>query len=80
MVKHAGVSEASVVVAQENADVRIDVIDHGCGFDPSGVEPGFGLDSVRERVDLLNGSLEVASQPGGGTRSTLRLAIPADDA
>ncbi len=79
VVKHAGIKEATIVVAQEDTDVRIDVIDHGRGFDPSEASHGYGLDSVRERVDLLSGSLDVASQPGGGTRSTLRLALPADD-
>ncbi|OZC03324.1 chemotaxis protein CheB [Rubricoccus marinus] len=75
VVKHAGVGEATVVVAQEDDSIRIDVIDHGQGFDPSETPFGFGLDSVQERVDLLSGSLDVASQPGGGTRSTLRLGL-----
>ena len=43
------------------------------GFDPEMVTKGFGLLSVSERVDLLGGTLEIASQEGSGTRTTLRL-------
>jgi two-component system chemotaxis sensor kinase CheA len=36
---------------------------------------GVGMDVVRQRVDSLRGSIEVASKPGEGTRVTLRLPL-----
>ena len=51
--------------------------DDGVGFDPAELRGhtnqagGFGLFSVRERLDLLGGKLEVESEPGKGSRFTL---------
>jgi signal transduction histidine kinase len=45
------------------------VQDDGCGFDPSrqSERPSLGLASMRERVQLLGGELEIESAPGHGT-------------
>ena len=75
VVKHAGVDSASVIVAQDGGGLRIEVVDHGRGFVPALADEGYGLVSVRERVELLDGTFEVASQVGSGTRTTLRLPL-----
>ena len=58
-------------------DGRIDVIVHddGGGFDPRAASPGFGLIGMRERLALVQGSLDLESTPGAGTR--LHASIPA---
>ncbi len=73
VVKHAGVNQACVDVKTLDHQVEITVIDEGQGFDlqtlsverPAG---GWGLYSVRERLNLFGGSLNVESAPGAGTR------------
>ncbi|HEX8384646.1 MAG TPA: ATP-binding protein, partial [Rubricoccaceae bacterium] len=53
--------------------------DDGAGFDVGAVSAcpgGFGLASVRERLELVGGRFEVDSAPGAGTRVTL--AVPLD--
>ncbi len=74
-IKHgaAGTIEISVVENAGAIDVR--VTDDGSGFDPQGVEAGFGLIGMRERVALVDGTLDVTSQPGGG--ATVHAVIPA---
>ena len=51
--------------------VRFSVQDDGCGFDPTcrpRQEDGhFGLDGVQERLNRLNGKLDIESSPGKGT-------------
>lgn len=51
--------------------VRFSVQDNGCGFDPTCrpcQEDGhFGLDGVQERLNRLNGKLDIESSPGRGT-------------
>ena len=80
VVKHAGVKEASVCVRRKENAVVIEVKDHGKGFIPDGLElprsngGGFGLFSIRERLSLLGGRLEIHSKPGGGTFA--RVVIP----
>ncbi|MEO3794298.1 sensor histidine kinase [Nonomuraea sp. B10E15] len=52
------------------------VIDNGCGFDPDGQPPkgSLGLSSIRERTQLLGGTVTIASKPGRGAR--VDLAVP----
>ena len=44
------------------------VSDDGCGFDTEAEREGFGLDGMRERVELVGGELQIESKPGSGTR------------
>jgi DNA-binding NarL/FixJ family response regulator len=55
----------------------VEVYDDGRGFDP-GAEPAAaraGIAGMRERAALLGGDLDVTSQPGGGTRVRVEVAL-----
>jgi PAS domain S-box-containing protein len=77
VVKHAETNRARVVAELTDGHVRLVVEDEGAGFDPDRLAEagptGMGLPSVRERVELVGGRLDVASTPGRGTRVTLTL-------
>ena len=69
--QHAAASRVVVSLAYEPAELLIDVVDDGVGFDPEAVAPptdtgGFGLRALRERVAELGGRLSVESAPGEG--------------
>ncbi|MDQ6674065.1 MAG: ATP-binding protein [Chloroflexota bacterium] len=74
MRKHAGATRVHVAVRREETSVRLEVQDWGSGFDSLEAHRAgtsgehFGLASMRERVGLLGGTLELRSKPGGGTR------------
>jgi PAS domain S-box-containing protein len=78
-VKHAKVPSAVVNVRPiGEAKVQITVSDAGPGFEPerawrAGSEngAGFGLFSIRERLDMVGGTMEIDSAPGRGTRVAL---------
>ena len=73
VAKHARVREARVRLAREDACVTAAIEDSGVGFHDH--EPwGFGLVSMQQSLDHLDGSLEVRSIPGEGT--WLLLALP----
>ncbi len=80
VVKHAGTKRVRVMAERTDHYVRVVVEDEGAGFDPATLEKaenvGLGLPSVRERVGLVGGSLEVVSAPGRGARITI--AVPVD--
>jgi signal transduction histidine kinase len=59
--KHGGARRAQVEVVEDDATVRIIVRDDGSGFDPAAHTDGFGLLGMRERVELLRGTLDVTS-------------------
>ncbi|HVT00469.1 MAG TPA: GAF domain-containing sensor histidine kinase [Solirubrobacterales bacterium] len=66
VVKHSGAEHAWVKVGVEERRVRLQVRDDGSGFDPA-LGPGRGLLGMRERVEMLGGTIEIDSRPGGGT-------------
>lgn len=70
VVKHARTTDARVRLRTVGPYVGLTVSDVGRGFDPRGMtaSSGFGLLSIRERVELLGGRLKVRSVPGDGCR------------
>ena len=77
VVKHADASHVSVVLARKNAGVTVVIEDDGKGFDPGPASElgGIGLLGMRERVELLDGTLAVESSPGAGTTLVLELPV-----
>jgi signal transduction histidine kinase len=67
-LKHAQATEVTVQVWLSASQVRLEIADDGCGFDPHQVSGGYGLGDMRERADRLGGQLEISSAPGVGTR------------
>jgi signal transduction histidine kinase/CheY-like chemotaxis protein len=77
-VKHGQVLSATVSVRRIRGNrLQVSVSDEGCGFNPAEVRPavaigeGFGLFSIRERIALFGGSMEISSAPGEGARVVL---------
>jgi signal transduction histidine kinase len=80
--KHSHAANVNVSLSHEDSRVRICVGDDGVGFDANsvfkdadvGVKTGFGLLGLRERVALLEGTLNIRSAPGCGT--AVEIIIP----
>ncbi len=79
VVKHAQVKEVRVHVRQYGRCICLSVSDHGRGFDPQelGETAGFGLLSIRERVELLKGRMKIKSAQGQGSRFSI--IVPAGE-
>jgi PAS domain S-box-containing protein len=81
VVKHAQAKKVSVHLKGSNDHMRIVVEDDGVGFDFESVcqtgtrDSGFGLFSIQERMDDLGGSMEIASEPGKGCKTTLIISV-----
>jgi len=67
VVKHAEVREAGLYVRMRKNRITMTVEDEGIGFNPGQYE-GFGLSSIRERLSLMGGDMEIDSAPGRGSR------------
>jgi signal transduction histidine kinase len=74
VVKHAGARRVEVRVVDVEDTVEVHLRDDGRGFEADGPSSGFGLIGMRERVALVQGTLDIESAPGEGT--TLRARIP----
>jgi len=76
VVKHARVNEARMRVRQCGRCICLSVSDRGRGFDPQELREtaGFGLLSIRERIELLGGRMRIKSAKGKG--STFFIVVP----
>ena len=72
-VKHAKATVVDVRVSSRDGEFEIDVRDDGVG----GADPdrGSGIVGLGDRIDVLGGTLAVASAPGEGTRLRVRLPV-----
>jgi signal transduction histidine kinase len=73
--KHGEAKRAIVEVHEDDAYIRLHVRDDGKGFDTSAHTDGFGLLGMQERVQLLDGNLEIESSPDQGTTIKARFPI-----
>jgi signal transduction histidine kinase len=70
VTEHAQAQNVHVVLKQDRDQLQLIICDDGCGFDP-GLPVGdyqFGLLGMRERAEMIGGSLSVDSQAGKGTQ------------
>jgi signal transduction histidine kinase len=76
--RHAKASIVQLSLALSGGGLRLTVSDNGCGFKPSPQtrQPSLGHASIRERIRLLGGTLDIHSTPGGGTRIVAWVPIP----
>jgi signal transduction histidine kinase len=74
--RHGGGCNQRVAVTGSAGRLTVEVADDGRGFDPGALKPDghFGLDWMRERVELLGGSFEVHSAVGRG--AMVRVSLP----
>jgi signal transduction histidine kinase len=75
MVRHAGATRGRIEVLREGNRVVIEAQDNGKGIDPAQPGKGIGLRTIRDRVTLLQGTLEIDSAPGAGTMITVTLPV-----
>lgn len=74
-VKHARATQIDLSLRVENNQAILQIHDNGIGFDPQQLFPGhLGLQSMRERVQQLQGDLTITSAPNAGT--TIRVNVP----
>lgn len=74
--RHAGATRIAVELeTRAPRTLVVRVRDDGCGFDTSVDVAGYGLRSVRERVDLLDGELAIATSAGTGTEIAATLPL-----
>jgi signal transduction histidine kinase len=85
VIKHAGATAARVSIRSYDGGVRLTVADDGHGIVTSapergpavknGAHTGFGLFSMRTRLEEIGGKVEISSVPDSGTRVTLLVPI-----
>jgi signal transduction histidine kinase len=74
VARHSKAQNVTVELAEQGDKIALIIEDNGVGFDMGRVEKGVGLDSMRERLEAIEGQLEISSQKSRGTRIVATLA------
>jgi len=84
--KHANATNVSINLEFLENELNLNILDDGNGFDTEelnikkeDINSGFGLYSMRERVELLKGKFEVDSTIGKGTRLSITVPLIPDE-
>ena len=78
VTRHSGAGEAWVRLRFLPKSLMVEVEDHGKGFEARAAKKGIGLVAMRERAELLGGSIEFVptAQVGNGSGTLVRLNVP----
>ncbi len=79
--KHAEAENISIDLAITRENIILEIADDGRGFDmetlktkkPDRLKGGYGLEGIRERVEVVRGNMSIHSAPGKGTRLILSM-------
>jgi signal transduction histidine kinase len=75
VARHSGAQRAWVRLRAEGQVLQLEVEDHGRGLTPDRSRRGLGLVAMRERAELVGGTLEFLTPPEGGTLVRLRVPL-----
>jgi len=75
VIKHADATEVDVQLSKADQELIVKVEDDGKGFNINWVTKGLGLDSMKSRVNVLKGDLNIDTAPGRGTSVIIHIPI-----
>jgi len=73
IIKHSKATKADIFIKRDKNYVKFILSDNGIGFDSN--HKGFGLTGMAERVRILDGTMEIRSEPNSGTRITISIPL-----
>jgi len=75
VARHSAAETVKVLMEFGDETVNFCISDDGAGFDPQQPYDGMGLDSMRERVESLQGVFRIESEQGNGTKICITIPI-----
>jgi len=73
--KHAQAKNVNITFSFMEDIFVMDIADDGLGFEPSKIKNGFGMKTMRDRVEELSGTLTIESERGTGTAIAVSIPI-----
>ena len=84
--KHSQANSASIIIESTQTNLNLMIIDDGVGFNPKAardgnnpLEGGFGLINIKERVEMLNGTINIISSRDKGTKISIFIPLGKDE-
>ncbi len=75
--KYAEADKLTIDFTLEKKYVHLNITDNGIGFDTNTSKKGIGLQNLQERVEELNGTLNIDSEVGNGTKTNIQIPLNA---
>jgi ligand-binding sensor domain-containing protein/signal transduction histidine kinase len=75
VARHSHATQANIRIIYQEREIQIQIDDNGSGFDVSNTTNGLGLRLIRERLESIDGQVDIQSQPDRGTTITFRVPL-----
>jgi NarL family two-component system sensor histidine kinase LiaS len=75
VARHSKADKVTVELKSENDAIVLIIEDNGIGFDAKQIIKGIGLESMQERLNAVNGKVDVISEKTKGTQVTAKVRI-----
>jgi signal transduction histidine kinase len=79
ITKHAQAKNVNITFSFMEDLFVMDIADDGLGFDPSKASDGFGMKTMRDRIEELSGTFTIESERGRGTAIAVSLPLMEDN-
>lgn len=80
ILRHSRASRTDIRLYLDNDVVKLLIRDNGVGFDLNEKKhASYGIESMRERVNEIGGSMQIITAPGKGTRLDIRVPLVNDE-
>ncbi|WP_440707397.1 tetratricopeptide repeat-containing sensor histidine kinase [Gracilimonas sp. BCB1] len=73
--KHSKATKVGITLQEKRDHVFLSIVDNGLGFDPESLKSGNGIDNIRYRAEQIQGTVDLESAPGEGTKWTFTFSI-----
>ena len=75
ILKHANASLVEIIVQRRNGDICMSIEDNGVGFDTHSTKNGIGLENIKRRVQVFNGSFSIQALAGKGCKLDVQFPV-----
>ncbi len=73
LIKHAKATHINIVLTESNKHLTLTVQDNGIGFDAEHASKSVGMQSLKNRANILNGIFDIKSNTNNGTLITITI-------
>lgn len=76
VLKHSGANEVVIELRYQHELVQLQISDNGSGFDPEKTKSGIGFNNIRNRLNLVNGKMQINTAPDKGCTLLVSFVLP----